>query len=279
MGKFFNVTIYPTITASNQHEDHFDAGEILFDWTAFNVPKGAAKLLNITVVARGVNGLAQVHPIHFVFAKTIDGVAPGSLGTANAAVSGTGFMRNTLGFINHQGGDMTGELRYFSVGAGRVGSRVPSHNIILEGEPNTGISVGYDKLYIAGMNEGAADWDFGTAVETTALEDISAMSVATIGAGSALDDGSGGSASANTKFEPGDIIYTEGNRPLGEIASLNATTITFKHDGSKQYHANGEVLYTNPANFAAWQADTLDVAANVELYNLHPLKLILHFER
>ena len=279
MGKFFNVTIYPTILASTQHADHFDEGDILFDWTAFNVPKGAAKLLNITVVARGINGSSQVQPIHFIFARTQDSVAPGSLGTANAAISGTGFMRNTLGFINLQAGDMSDQLRYFSVGAGRVGSRVPSHDIILEGEPNTGISVGYDKLYIAGMADAASSWDFSTAVETTAIEDISAMSVATIGAGSALDNGSGAGPSCTTKFEPGDIIYTEGNRPLGEIASLTDTTITFKHDGSKQYHANGEVLYTNPADFAAWQTDTLDVAADVELYNLHPLKLILHFER
>ena len=64
----------------------------------------------------------------------------------------------------------------------------------------------------------------------------------------------------------------------------DANTITFKTDGSVQRHAGGEILFSNAATFAAWQiqngaGSAGDLASGDELYNLHPVTLILSWER
>ena len=49
MGKYFTVTVKPEIAASKQDDGAFADGDLVFDWTAFNIPKGPAKLLNIQI--------------------------------------------------------------------------------------------------------------------------------------------------------------------------------------------------------------------------------------
>jgi hypothetical protein len=61
---------------------------------------------------------------------------------------------------------------------------------------------------------------------------------------------------------------------VGEIASLDADNITFRHDGK-----NG-----TPDGFANWQIQNGagaagDLANNDELINVNPIKIILHFEK
>ena len=45
MAKYFNVTVVPDIPASRQHVGAFTAADLLFDWTAFDIPKGGAKCI------------------------------------------------------------------------------------------------------------------------------------------------------------------------------------------------------------------------------------------
>ena len=52
MGKFYTVEVKPTIAASIQHAEAFASGELLFDWTEFEVPKGTVKLINTTIMIR-----------------------------------------------------------------------------------------------------------------------------------------------------------------------------------------------------------------------------------
>ena len=287
MGKYFTTTIKPTITASIQHLGNFADGDALFDWTAFNIPKGAAKLLNVTAIIRGTDGSAQTFAMDLFFAKTFQGTAPGSLGTLHATANGTGYYNHLLSTWKIE------EVDYIGTGQLDSGPNISTTSnalttdiatgpipVVLQGEPESGSNVGYDKLYVGATTpDGTAN--FSTAVETTGAHDVSGLSTTSIGS---LDDGSGGSAASTTKFAVGDIIHAEDDIILGEVATVATAALTFKTDGSKQYHAGGETLFSNPATFAAWQiqngADAAgDLADGDELYNLHPITLILHWEK
>ena len=43
MGKYFTVEVKPTIAASKQNLGAFSANDVLFNWTEFDIPKGAAR--------------------------------------------------------------------------------------------------------------------------------------------------------------------------------------------------------------------------------------------
>ena len=70
MGKFFTRTVKPDITASEQHTAAFAADDLLFDWAAFDVPKGASRLVGITALIRGTSGADQTaRAFDLLFAK------------------------------------------------------------------------------------------------------------------------------------------------------------------------------------------------------------------
>ena len=43
--KYFTVEVKPTIAASKQALAAFTDGDLLFDWTSFQIPRGPAKLV------------------------------------------------------------------------------------------------------------------------------------------------------------------------------------------------------------------------------------------
>ena len=49
--KFFQVTAKPLVPASKQHAGDITAADILADWTPFEMPAGAARLIGMTITA------------------------------------------------------------------------------------------------------------------------------------------------------------------------------------------------------------------------------------
>ena len=278
MGKYFTVEVIPTIAASTQVQ--YTADDVLFDWTSFQVPRGANKLISATIVMRGTDGGDQdgtKADIDLIFAKSIDGTAPATLGTVNATVSATPVVSNHIIGMTHL--DAAGEygaqaFDYFTVGttgSGAAQSNIPK--LVLEGDPNSGTNVGYDTLYL-GAIAGNTGLDFGTAVLTDAIVDVSGLSAATL-------DGIDGT-SPLVAFAIGDIIHATDDIILGEIASMDADNITFRHDGGTTKDPTGS--YVVPADLAAWKIQNGagaagDLANNDELFNIHPIKIILSFEK
>jgi hypothetical protein len=129
--------------------------------------------------------------------------------------------------------------------------------VILEGEPKSGSSVGYDKLYVAGLvrSVDGTSTNFSTSVlargGTTA--DGVVVEVPT-------DKGSDDDPDADLIFAPGDVIHTAANQPIGTIKSISA----FDTD-------HQDLIFENPI-----ETTVLD---NIELYNINPIKLILNFEK
>ena len=62
--KYFTVEVKPFMRASHQAASSaaFAADDVLFDWTSFQIPRGAAKLLSVNIVLRGADGAgAWIH--------------------------------------------------------------------------------------------------------------------------------------------------------------------------------------------------------------------------
>ena len=276
MGKYFTVDVKPSITATLQNSV-FGNGDIVFDWTPFDVPKGANRLLDVSELIRKKNGIyANEYGFFLLYARSINGEAPASLGTVNATAGGTGYYNNIIGKSVFLASDYTGNLidnmHVAGLNAGGATNDIPT--VVLQGEPSSGQTVGYDTIYVAMVAEGA--FDFTTDVNADDAVDVSGLSVATI---TTLDG-----TACNVSFAPGDILHATDDIILGEVESIDANNITFKTDGSKVYHAGGRVLFTNPDGFAAWQvqngADGAgDLADDDELFNLHPITLKFSFER
>jgi len=277
MGKYFTVEVIPTIAASTQVQ--YTADDVLFDWTSFQVPKGANKLISATIVMRGTDGGDQdgtKADIDLIFAKSIDGTAPATLGTVNATVAAAPVVSNHIIGFTHL--DAAGEygaqgFDYFTVGttgSGAAQSNIPT--LVLEGDPNSGINVGYDTLYLGGI-AGNTGLDFGTAALLDDDVDISGNN----GTLSTLDG-----TACNVAFTVGDIIHATGDIIVGEIASLDANNITFRFDGGTTKDPTGS--YTVPADITAWRIQNGagaagDLSDDDELFNIHPIKIILSFEK
>ena len=255
---YFTVEVKPTILASHQagNSSVYAADDVLFDWTSFQVPKGAAKCLGITVIFRGKNGGPQtVGDVDFYLAKTVGGVAPATMGLSNGTASSLPVVSNhIIGMIRIDDGASYGEDGWdrFSVASSAVSSE-PSMigGLVVQGEPETGNNVGYDTLYL-GAIAGAA-FDFGTTVLARGGEAAGVLVVET-------DKGDNDDPDADLIFAVGDTLHSATDDVLGKVASIAA------FGSSKQ-----------DITFAAVTEDI--IADNEEIFNVNPIRVILSFER
>ena len=241
------------IIQSGKTDLAFGANDILFDWHAVDVPRGAAKLVSICVYSSGEDGGTQtISDYSFLFAKTENGVAPTSLGAVNAAQT-TGFdmpthligatvINATTDDSGHVFGPAFGTIVHTASSGSSEGGFAP---IIIEGEPNTGATVGFDKIYIAVFCKAGPDYSTGVLLND----------------GSNVADDAGTSLTVDGQdprkvFQVGDTVYVHDvDTAVGTVASMTATTI---------------VLTSN--NVGA-------IADDDELINANPIKLILGFEQ
>ena len=260
---YFQVEAKPYILPSEQHaNDNFGDTKCLADWTEFEIPNGAARLIGMTVIYRGKNG-ADVTPTDFeiIWAKgDPDGTAPTSLATVATVVGvptvgSPPWFNNVLAKTYIDASLMTndGDLTYLNIlsipegetdfeDTGRFVNPFPG-NLVLQGEPNSGSSVGYDKLYCAIIAKATHTWGASTIV----CDGISPITGKTLTVKT---------VAANICFAPGDVIYDLNDRLMGTVKSIDsATQITME--------------------------DNLSLASvdNAQLYNASPIKLILSFEQ
>jgi len=250
MGKFFTVEIKPTMPIATQIEDDktdmvFGANDVVFDWMAFDIPKGAAKLTDIQCIWRG-----SLTPkgLEFYFAKSMPdtpGTAPDSIGTGNATAGGTGYYKNIIGVVDMVTTDFRDTtLDNLTVG-NTQGTQDNSMNIVLEGTPDSGTNVGYDKLYVAATVTAGSGWNTSTGV----LAD----GAVTLGAASNFDVKT---VSALNFFDVGDVVHVhDSETAIGTVKSLTATNIVLE------------------------AATGVAIADEDEIMNINPIKLVLSFEK
>jgi len=258
---YFNVTAKPYILPSEQHDGNIVDTKILADWTEFEIPKGAAKLVGMTVLYRGKNG-ADVTPTDFevFWAKgNPDGSAPTTLGVVTGDVvvpAGQPWYNLIQGktYVDVSNGLNDVDLLTMNVisvpnvtggiaDAGGVDGFTNTNSVVLQGEPNSGTNVGYDKLYCALIAKATHNWGASTiTVNGTPATTTNVMTVADV--------------DAFLMFAPGDVIYDEDDRLMGTVKSIDlATQITFE-DNLANAGVNDKVLY-----------------------NASPITLVLSFEK
>ena len=177
-GKYQLATIEPKIDALPNQA--FANKDLLFDWTAFQVPKGTCAIKSINITMQGTDAVAANGGIDFglFFAKSINGVAPPSLGTTNAAVTvikAAAARRHIIAYQAIDSSEMEdGQdalIGYNMLGSGNQNtSNIASnrHDAVLEGDPSFGGDAnhsktveGFQTIWVAGITIGTAN--FGTA--------------------------------------------------------------------------------------------------------------------
>jgi len=258
MGKYFTVEVKPTIKASEQAAGTaaYAADDVLFDWEAVQVPRGANKLISATMITRGADGATETpKDFDIYFAKSIDGTAPATIGNSNATMSAAPIVANhIIGMVSF---DATGDVgsssidlwNMYQTGGGAATSQIPS--CILEAEANSGDNVGYDTLYVAATTGGIIS--FGTTVLARGGESAEATTVET-------DKGANNDPDADLIFAVGDTLHSATDDVLGTLTSIAA------YDSGKQ-----------DLGFSAGITDA--IADNEEIFNVNPIRLILSFEK
>ncbi len=250
INKYFTVEKLMTVAASKQHAGGIGSGIVMVDWTAIEVPRGASKLVNATVLIRpkgDASPTKNAHGLDIVFSKT----NTVSLGTT-AIVHRP---NNDLLGIVEVTSDNFGSSHFQSTAIAVVGGGSSTSNninacppMVLQGDITTS-DAGHDTIYVGIVSKGS-----------NTFESINTVAEASFGAGTqtviTMDDGSGGTTiDCREHFAPGDVLHAQNNAVLGTVESLAAQAITL----------------TAP--------NTEAIAENDVIYNINPVKIILGFEK
>ena len=248
--RYFSVEVKPTIPASKQNSAAFAAGDVLFDWVEFEIPKGTSRLIGATMITRpkGNNTpTGNKFGSFLVFSKT----NTISYGIVNSAPTKTP-SNDYLGFLELE--DDTS----FTLGAGthmgmagRASNTSSQANLLLTGS-QTGSSVGYDKLYMAAQANGAFDFTSVIAIAEDTSADAAASQVIT----------TDGSVNESEVLAVGDVLHIGTSVGTPAADSLIGTVA-----------AVADNLVTLEA------VSPTDLVDGDILYNIHPIRVILHFEK
>ena len=258
MGKYFNVTVKPPIDVAALNAGNITDAEILFDWHGFDVPKGAARLIGITALYTGKNGVRYAPTDYELFwAKSnADATDPITLGDDGAAVDTFGWFNNIIGKTyvdaNEQNSDadlITGSIQTPNAtggkgnAAGETNRDSAQSGLILQGVPDSGTNVGFDKLYVAAIAKDTHNW--GPSTMAVSTETVTTSPIITVKTLNAL-----------ISVGPGDVLRDEDNQLLGTVKKVNSATEI--------------LLESNCASVSA---------VNKLVFNTTPITLILGFEK
>ena len=258
MTTYFTKEIKPTVPASKQHAGAFGSGTILFDWTEFKIPSGGAKLIGASVLVRpkgDATPTANNVALGVLFSKGSSTGTPSSLGTVQSTLENT--PRNDyMGVIEFPTGNFgpatgKGTVVAQSSGASGSGSFTP---IVFSQENATHRSAAEDTFYIAGFSNGNINFQSINAIAETGAEDAASTQVITM-------DGTG--MDVREHFIAGDVVHigTSVGSPaadslIGTVASADSATQITLEAVSPTALVDGDILY-----------------------NIHPIRVLLHFEK
>ena len=221
---YINKQVKPIITATTQNTQ-FANNDLLFDWTAFDLPKGSSLLKNVTAVVRHADTAAQtMQNIHLFFARSIDGVAPASLGTVNATANGTGYFNHIIaGILLDKADAIIDGLDFVTIlssgnssGAAGMGATEIAFST---DDFSTANLKGFERYYVSAIHHGGNGLNFTTGV---LLNQGSGQAAATTETTLTTDG-----TDARKVFSVGDVVVAADGAAVGTVTAVaSATSLT-----------------------------------------------------
>ena len=223
------------------------SSDIVFGWTAIEIPTGACSVKTIHAIIEGTDGASgNTHDIFLYFARSINGVAPPTFGTENAiTVKATtlAFRKNLLGFVSLDMSsiDDADVLRAYNVigsrvGIGSTGSDPEFGLQMLQGDPKYPSTKGYQTIWVAAYGAGA--FNFGTAVALNQAGNQAASTAAV----QITTDGT----DPRICFGPGDQLIGSTGGPTMEVVTVDGSTTMTVKTISEQIDDDEELVVRNP---------------------------------
>ena len=258
--KFFTVEVKPLIPASLQHAAAFGAGDVLFDWTAVQIPKGSALLRSVTAMVKpkgDADPTANRFGMELLFSST-DTVSLGTVNSAAAHAPNSDFL-GRIEFETSNYGHTAMQSTAVATSGRSSNNGLDQSQFVLTPKMsdtvnNTYATPGYDTVYVGAIATGAFDFISINAIAEDGAASAASTQVITM-------DGAG--MDVREHFGVGDVVHigTTVGTPaadslIGTIASADGTTQITLEDVSPTELVDGDILY-----------------------DINPVKLILSLER
>jgi len=265
MGQFYAIDVIPDCiggnTNNNSGEADIDIGDVIFDWTPVQVPAGNGMIQSISAIVNaedGAYGAGSLVDYELLFAKSLRGSAPPSLGTIGGSADGVGWQEHLVGATQLESSAGVGTLQYAdfhvvynaaTTGNGANGGRGATLPLAFSLDPSVrGLQNGHFTLYVAAIQVQARN--YGTGVLANGAVDASSAESTTV-----TVDG----VNALKIFSVGDTVWIPGGHGgtqiPGTLTNVEANTLTF-----------------SVAN------TTVDIADNAELLTQNPIRIKLGVE-
>ena len=272
MGKFL-ATVRPRINTAIATA--YSANDLLFDWHRFEVPEGEACIKNFNIIMPGTNGDASsaenVIDFTFFIARSVNGEAPPSLGTANTATNNAAAKIAFAGCRNHLVYTQTVDASLMASAA----TYTQGYTIFTSATMNTaaatqaaqvanalqpeGVNIGNSKypgnyndstvnpshssFWIAGITHGAHD--FGTGIALNQASNQAAVELSTSSETTLITDGT----DADDVLSVGDELIAADGAKIGKVTKIvDANTIKVDHV-EEALSNNDEICVRNPIIF------------------------------
>jgi len=237
------------------------ADDVLFDWKAFEIPKGTAAIKSFMFKIAGTNGTSQGKNFDVFFAKSIDGVAPPSLGVSNQSKSAIRSAACRPHIIAYHGVDMSlaedqpdSLIAYNVLGNGKPETNISAPStapIIIEGESDfpgdsthSKTTQGYQTIFVAVTCQ-AFDFGTGCTLNQAGHQAVSTSAVDLIVTGTDADD----------IFAIGDVLVafdaSDGANPkqIGTITSIPDADSIIVDAVAEIFNHTTEICNRNPFTF------------------------------
>jgi len=241
---YYTVKVKPTIAASIQNAEAFASGEVLFDWTGFEIPSGSGKLTSVTAVIKPKGDAAPTQnafPFQLLFASNNDI----SLGTVGAAADRRP-NPNITGMIEFPATSFGPTSMRSTAVASTSNSTVGGHApLVMAPNVDETATTGFHKVYVGCIAAG-----------NFVFTSINAVNEADFAAGTqTVITMDGTNMDVREHFAPGDVLHAQDDAVLGTVKTADSAT---------------QITLT--------AANTEAIAEDDIIFDVNPITLVLGFE-